>query len=107
MNRRNFLKLFASAAPVAVVAPTYFFAPVGGWHKTPGQVLYSLRPEGLTYRLSSPNVNLGGECLTPEVIRRVHGLMEGISIQERLNRQIELMNDYAQRLLHRGEAQWT
>jgi hypothetical protein len=31
MNRRGFLKLFASAAPVAVVAPTYFFAPIGGW----------------------------------------------------------------------------
>ena len=32
MDRRSFLKLFAAAAPVAAVAPTYFFAPVGGWH---------------------------------------------------------------------------
>jgi len=32
MNRRSFLKLFATAGPAAVVAPTYFFAPVGGWH---------------------------------------------------------------------------
>jgi hypothetical protein len=31
MNRRSFLKLFAAAGPVAAVAPTYFFAPVGGW----------------------------------------------------------------------------
>lgn len=31
MNRRSFLRLFAAAAPVAAVAPTYFFAPVGGW----------------------------------------------------------------------------
>jgi hypothetical protein len=31
MNRRYFLKLFAAAGPVAAVAPTYFFAPVGGW----------------------------------------------------------------------------
>jgi hypothetical protein len=31
MNRRASLKLFAAAGPVAAVAPTYFFAPVGGW----------------------------------------------------------------------------
>lgn len=31
MDRRSFLKLFAAAVPVAAVAPTYFFAPVGGW----------------------------------------------------------------------------
>ena len=31
MDRRSFLKLFAAAGPVAAVAPTYFFAPVGGW----------------------------------------------------------------------------
>jgi hypothetical protein len=31
MNRRSFLKLFTAAGPVAAVAPTYFFAPVGGW----------------------------------------------------------------------------
>jgi hypothetical protein len=31
VNRRAFLKLFAAAGPVAAVAPTYFFAPVGGW----------------------------------------------------------------------------
>lgn len=31
MNRRAFLKLFAAAGPVAAIAPTYFFAPVGGW----------------------------------------------------------------------------
>lgn len=31
MNRRSFLKIFAAAGPVAAVAPTYFFAPVGGW----------------------------------------------------------------------------
>lgn len=31
MDRRSFLKLFAAAGPVAAVAPTYFFAPIGGW----------------------------------------------------------------------------
>jgi hypothetical protein len=31
MNRRRFLAILAGAAPVAAVAPTYFFAPVGGW----------------------------------------------------------------------------
>lgn len=31
MNRRVFLRLLGAAAPVAAVAPTYFFAPVGGW----------------------------------------------------------------------------
>lgn len=31
MNRRDFLRLFAAASPAAAVAPTYFFAPVGGW----------------------------------------------------------------------------
>jgi len=31
MNRRSFLKIFGLAAPVAAVAPTYFFAPIGGW----------------------------------------------------------------------------
>lgn len=32
MNRRGFLRLFGGAGAVATVAPTYFFAPVGGWH---------------------------------------------------------------------------
>jgi hypothetical protein len=32
MNRRRFLQMLGMAAPVAAVAPTYFFAPVGGWH---------------------------------------------------------------------------
>lgn len=31
MNRRGFLKLLGMAAPVAAVAPKYFFAPIGGW----------------------------------------------------------------------------
>lgn len=35
MNRRSFLKMLASAAPVATVAPTYFFAPPGGWLASP------------------------------------------------------------------------
>jgi hypothetical protein len=34
MNRRNFLKMLASSVPVAAVAPTYFFAPVGGWPRS-------------------------------------------------------------------------
>ena len=35
MNRRDFLKSFLAAAPTAVVAPKYFFAPVGGWRAQP------------------------------------------------------------------------
>lgn len=35
MNRRSFLSLFGSAAAVAAVKPTYFFAPVGGWKSLP------------------------------------------------------------------------
>jgi hypothetical protein len=31
MDRRSFLRMLGLAAPVAAVAPTYFFAPVGGW----------------------------------------------------------------------------
>ena len=31
MNRRSFLQLFGMAAPVVAAAPTYFFAPIGGW----------------------------------------------------------------------------
>jgi hypothetical protein len=31
VNRRGFLKLLGMAAPAAVVAPKYFFAPLGGW----------------------------------------------------------------------------
>jgi hypothetical protein len=30
MDRRGFLKMLGLAAPVAI-APTYFFAPIGGW----------------------------------------------------------------------------
>lgn len=32
MNRRNFLRSLAIITPAAAVAPTYFFAPIGGWH---------------------------------------------------------------------------
>lgn len=31
MSRRSFLSLLGAAATSAVVAPTYFFAPKGGW----------------------------------------------------------------------------
>lgn len=31
MNRRTFLRILAGTAPVIAVAPTYFFAPKGGW----------------------------------------------------------------------------
>ena len=40
MNRRDFLKTLGLAAPVAVVAPTYFFAPKGGW---PVHKVYSFK----------------------------------------------------------------
>lgn len=39
MNRRSFLKLF-SAAPTAIVAPKFFFAPRGGWI-SPGMIRLS------------------------------------------------------------------
>ena len=31
LTRRGFLRLLGLAAPVAVAAPKYFFAPIGGW----------------------------------------------------------------------------
>lgn len=31
LTRRGFLKMLGMAAPVAAVAPKYFFAPIGGW----------------------------------------------------------------------------
>ena len=36
LSRRSFLSMLGLAAPVAVVAPTYFFAPRCGWR--PGMV---------------------------------------------------------------------
>ena len=36
MNRRSFLGLFGAASASAIVKPTYFFAPAGGWIKTYG-----------------------------------------------------------------------
>jgi hypothetical protein len=45
MDRRSFLKLFAAAAPVAVVAPTYFFAPRGGWPQRFLSVDYGCVPD--------------------------------------------------------------
>lgn len=35
MNRRGFLKMLGMAAPVAAVAPSYFFAPTSGWDTIP------------------------------------------------------------------------
>jgi len=32
MDRREFLRMLGMAGPVAAAAPTYFFAPIGGWH---------------------------------------------------------------------------
>lgn len=34
MDRRGFLKLFGAASTADIVAPTYFFAPTGGWNPT-------------------------------------------------------------------------
>jgi len=31
MDRREFLRMLGMAGPVAAAAPTYFFAPIGGW----------------------------------------------------------------------------
>lgn len=30
-SRRSFLKMLGLGLPAAAVAPTYFFAPIGGW----------------------------------------------------------------------------
>ena len=32
MDRRGFLKMLGLAIPVAAAAPSYFFAPAGGWY---------------------------------------------------------------------------
>ena len=48
MNRRSFLKFLGGAAATAVVAPSvsYFFAPRGGWQRSPGEALYHLDRAG-------------------------------------------------------------
>ena len=57
MDRRAFLRLFAAAGPVAAVAPTYFFAPVGGWK-------------------SDVIVHPDEPCLTAEMVRKFQHLMD-------------------------------
>jgi hypothetical protein len=44
MNRRGFFKLLGLAAPVAVVAPKYFFAPIGGWQSVSYNATFAMGP---------------------------------------------------------------
>lgn len=67
MNRRNFLKLFASAAPVAAVAPKYFFAPLGGWHSEVIANPFNATPFGY---------NAVGGVLSAELVRRMARRLE-------------------------------
>jgi hypothetical protein len=48
MNRRKFLQLFGAGA-LATAAPTYFFAPRGGWVKNDSGI-YVLEINGHAYR---------------------------------------------------------
>ena len=81
MNRRSFLKLFAAAGPVAAVAPTYFFAPVGGWKSdvilNPWDTLtpYQVRLNAALQAIDSymERVNLGIAAADPrEYIHKVY-----------------------------------
>lgn len=72
MDRRSFLKLFAAAGPVAAAAPTYFFAPVGGW-----------KSDTIVNPFVSPPWMAGDQV---------------IGIQERLNRSLQLIDDYMERV---------
>lgn len=72
MNRRSFLKLFAAAGPVAAAAPTYFFAPVGGWK-------------------SNMIVNPFASC--PWMVGD-----QVIGIQERLNGSLRVIDAYVERV---------
>ena len=57
MNRRSFLSMVGFVAPVAVVKPTYFFAPPGGW----GVKLYATIGAWADYPLPYDHNLLGKE----------------------------------------------
>jgi hypothetical protein len=58
-SRRGFLKMLSLAIPVAAAAPSYFFAPGGGWYT--GGLFYGFAQGGI---VASPSVALPrlGEC---------------------------------------------
>lgn len=114
MNRRNFLKLFAGAAPVAAVAPTYFFAPVGGWPKVdPRLTEYQRMLLSFAERMTSPEPEtaMGQQQLwymhpaQRVAAEKLWGLpyYQMPSANERLKKTCELMDDYARRC----GAEWT
>lgn len=111
MNRRNFLKLLASAAPVAAVAPKYFFAPVGGWPrsfaKTWISVDYGFRASYVgMYYMTKDGIYLNGRCITRSVevsVEELRAMYPMPSANERLNKSGELIDDYVRRC----GAEWT
>jgi hypothetical protein len=104
MDRRSFLKLFAAAGPVAAVAPTYFFAPVGGWRP---RVRYEVQaPYGGMYFIGENGIYLNGSCITRSIelsVEELRAMYPMPSANERLNKVCELMDDYAGRC----GAEWT
>lgn len=104
MNRRNFLKMLASAAPVAAVAPTYFFAPPGGWRST---VRYEVQqPYVGMYFINKDGIYLNGECITQCVelpVEQLRAMYPMPSFNQRMNEACALMDDFARRC----GAEWT
>ena len=85
MDRRGFLRSLGLVLPVAAVAPTYFFAPIGGWKSTiitnPNLLSmgnwYIPRKNEWLYDVFAPNggISIGTirpEQLTPNMNRLYH-----------------------------------
>ena len=61
ITRRGFFGLFGAAAVAAVVKPTYFFAPIGGW--TSDSIINPYEPD-----LIINPYDLWADPLTPEMV---------------------------------------
>lgn len=106
MNRRSFLRMLASAAPVAAVAPTYFFAPVGGWktRNPAADALANFLACMCMNNLDNIETAAGRQFLMhPAHKPLIDELFAPIPIQERLNRQIEIFDAYSKRIVERGD----
>lgn len=113
MNRRSFLRILAGAAPVAAIAPTYFFAPLGGWKPVISRFDMAQWMADRNIRIETANITIYGIVWSvplgdPEVFYDgpIYGGIERASVkpaQQRLNESIELMDDFARRC----GAKWT
>jgi hypothetical protein len=83
MDRRQFLRTLGLAAPVAVVAPTYFFAPIGGWHSDViAHANFYSYPKGLRPDLIDEQVELN-----KDINKRIGALLRSTFDQRGLSEQ--------------------